>query len=113
MTVAVVFGLTLGPATAQESGGPFRVIWRIYSTGELRPILQGHVYNDSGRYAAAVRLQVEELGSAGQGGSRETVYVAGGVPPGGRGYFETRVRSGASNYRVIVVGVDWMDGGGG
>jgi hypothetical protein len=35
------------------------------------------------------------------------------VPPGGRGYFETRVRSGASNYRVIVVGVDWMDGGGG
>ena len=63
------------------------------------------------RHAERMRLVVEALDGAGKVTASATVWVLGGVPMGGRGYFGASVPE-APAYRVRVLSFDWTGRGG-
>ena len=78
-----------------------------------RPTISGYVYNLEGGYIAdRMTLLIERLDASGRVIGSSTTWVLGGVPPGNRSYFSTRVEPAAS-YRVRVNSFDWIGRGGG
>jgi hypothetical protein len=107
--LAILAGLVEPAETlAQRSTcGPFRVEW---NRGVLSPTsekLEGFVYNDSPCSLANVRLRVVALDANGRTTAQSGGWVAGDLPPRGRGYFALPLPSpSAVEYRVNVVSFD-------
>ena len=90
----------------------FRIEFEV-RTDPQRPTISGYVYNQEGGYFAdRVTLLIERLDASGKVTGSSTTWVLGGVPPGNRSYFSTRVEPAAS-YRVRVNSFDWIGRGGG
>ncbi|MBI1845940.1 MAG: hypothetical protein HY294_03680 [Candidatus Rokubacteria bacterium] len=104
-------------ALAQGWGGQpvpgVRVESETSTTRKGQPIVSGYVYNEKGMYAIRTRILVEQVDAAGAVVWSRTAWVAGDLPPFGRGYFEERVPVAGAAYRVSVVFIDWREGGGG
>ena len=59
------------------------------------------------------RQLVDSLDPAGAVTDQTIVYVPGELLPGSQHYFDTRVRSRAASYRVLVFQYEWIQAGGG
>jgi hypothetical protein len=106
------------PVTAQSMVPPGQqYLFRVEAAGGQdwrgRPVVSGYVYNDYGRAAAHVRLQVEVLDASGTVLSRTLAYEDSIVPNFNRAYFEARVPALGASYRVTVVNAEFLGGGGG
>ncbi len=88
--------------------GELRVDWK----QPQGSVIGGYVYNDGGTAAARVTVLAEGLDGAGQRVNATVGNVMGTIPGFSRAYFEVRVPPAAS-YRVSVLSVDWIRGGGG
>lgn len=88
----------------------FRLDW---SAGERggRPVVYGHVVNEWGMPARAVRLLVDALDPSGRVVGQNVTWVPGVLTPGTTAYFETPAPPAAS-YRVSVFAFDWIQTGG-
>lgn len=74
-------------------------------------VLSGYVYNmHSGMTADRMHLLIERLDANGNVIGTSSTWVLGGVPPGNRAYFSTRVEPAAA-YRVQIAGFDWIGRG--
>jgi len=90
----------------------FRIEFEVRADPQ-RPTISGYVYNLEGGYIAdRMTLLIERLDASGRVIGSSTTWVLGGVPPGNRSYFSTRVEPAAS-YRVRVNSFDWIGRGGG
>jgi len=89
----------------------FRVDFEVRADPQ-RPTISGYVYNfEPGYIADRMTLLIERLDASGRVIGTSTTWVLGGVPPGNRAYFTTRVEPAAS-YRVRVNSFDWLGRGG-
>lgn len=70
--------------------------------------ISGYVYNTSNRRAARMQLLVEGVDRSGKIVAKTTTWVAGGVPPNNRAFFEVSVPDAAS-YRLSVLSFEWVD----
>src|SRR5882672_9969799 len=90
----------------------FRIEFEVRADPQ-KPVVSGYVYNQEGGYIAdRMTLLIERLDASGRVTGSSTTWVLGGVPPGNRAYFSTRVEPAAS-YRVRVNSFDWLGRGGG
>ena len=89
----------------------FRIEWQT-TPGARGPVLEGYVHNDAHLMADRVRLGIEMLDASGNVVGSTTTWVLGGVPPGNRTWFQTRVPP-AARYQVEVLSFDWIGRGGG
>ena len=90
----------------------FRIEFEVRADPQ-RPVISGYIYNqEGGYYADRMTLLIERLDASGRVIGSSTTWVLGGVPPGNRSYFSTRVEPAAS-YRVRVNSFDWIGRGGG
>jgi hypothetical protein len=105
-------GRTAAQNYAQESlDRYFRLEWQV--TRDARGSrVTGFVYNLYHQPTDRVRLRVDALDAAGAVTARSGAWVAGGVPPDNRAWFEVRVPE-APAYRVQVESFDWVGRGGG
>jgi hypothetical protein len=87
----------------------FTVEWQADERGG-RPMVSGYVTNQFGLPMRNVRLRVEALDAAGGATANYIGYVNGYVSPGSRVYFEVPVPAKASNYRVVVLSFDIIQG---
>jgi hypothetical protein len=99
------------PYSLAEGQRDFRVEWRQHQTRQ-GPAIGGYVYNNAGMSAAKVSLLVEGLDEAGRPVNTTIGYVVGTVPGLSRAPFDVRV-PGAVSYRVNVLSLEWLKGGGG
>jgi len=89
----------------------FRIEFEVRADPQ-KPVVSGYVYNQEGGYIAdRMTLLIERLDASGRVTGSSTTWVLGGVPPGNRAYFSTRVEPAAS-YRVRVNSFDWLGRGG-
>jgi hypothetical protein len=88
----------------------FRVEWQV-TPSACGPVVEGFVHNKSGLFADRMRLQIDQLDSAGHAVGSTTTWVLGGVPSNNRTWFEARVPK-AVNYRVEILSFDWIGRGG-
>ncbi len=77
------------------------------------PIVWGYIYNQRGMSATRIRVLIEQLDGAGKTVGSRSAWVMGDLPPFGRDYFEESVATADATYRVGVISVEWLDGGGG
>ena len=71
--------------------------------------VSGYVVNTYYYFAARVPLLVEAFDAQGRLVDQRVQWVAGGVPPGDRIYFEVRNLPPADAYRVTVPYYTWQD----
>lgn len=112
--VALTIVLVASVCQAQIFGVPgrLRLEWEVEQPRDGRPTVTGYIYNDFAFWATAIQLLVEEMDNAGRP-VRETIgYVDDDVPPGLRTYFEVPLPKAGVTYRVTVLSVDWVGGGG-
>jgi hypothetical protein len=84
----------------------FRSSWDV-TQGRRGPQVEGYIYNNRGVGAEQMLLAVERVDASGQAVGCSTVWVAGSVPPGDRGYFVTPVPDASARYRVRVLSFNW------
>jgi hypothetical protein len=87
----------------------FHIEW---SARPLRPGLSsitGYVYNDYGKPAELVDLQVTTLDAAGRPVAAKVYRIGDTVPSRGRSYFELQVPA-SDAYHVDVIGYDFVEG---
>lgn len=87
----------------------FHIEW---SAQPLRPGLSkitGYVYNDYGKSAEFVELQVTTLDAAGQPVVAKVHRIGDTVPSRGRSYFELEVPA-SHAYHLDVIGYDFVEG---
>ena len=103
-------GRTAAQNYAQDSlDRYFRLEWQV--TREARGSrLTGFVYNLYHQGTDRVRLRVDVLDAGGAVTGRTGTWVAGGVPPDNRAWFDLRVPE-APAYRVQVESFDWVGRG--
>jgi len=117
-----------GPAVAQSvgTGDPgqlatpepslaervFHVEWNAQPGSSGRSTITGYVYNDYGRAAENVELQISNLDASGNVVGREIQRIGDTVPSRGRGYFQLQAPT-SYGYRVDVIGYDFNVGHGG
>jgi hypothetical protein len=89
----------------------FRLEWQVVHSAR-GPVIEGYVHNTSGLYADRMQLSIEQLDQAGAVIGSTGTWVLGGVPPGNRAWFRTRVPA-APAYRVEILSFDWVGRGGG
>jgi hypothetical protein len=110
MGVVVVMGvLLLGPALVRAGDGAqgdFSVGWEPHLVGGRDAAVKGYVDNHSQLLVGDVHLRVETLDEGGKVVGESFGWVAGDVPPGGRGYFVVRVGVSGADYRVTVESYD-------
>jgi len=87
----------------------FRLEWEV-TRGRKGPAIEGYVYNKGTQSAERMHLQIERLDASDRVVGSSTVWVLGGVPMGGRAYFNASVAD-ATSYRVQVLSFDWTGGG--
>ena len=71
------------------------------------PVVRGYVYNLYGADAPQVQILVEGLDAAGRPVSKAVQWVIGGVPAGGRRWFETAAPAPGETFRVSVFSWTW------
>jgi hypothetical protein len=84
----------------------FKLDWQSAS-GPKGPVVSGYLYNKSAMIADRVQLRIDALDANGQVVSSTGTWVAGGVPPENRTYFEACVPQAAS-YRVEISRFDFI-----
>jgi hypothetical protein len=111
-TLAIAISSARAENYSQQSlDRSFRVEFEVRADPQ-RPTVSGYVYNLEGGYIAdRMTLLIERLDASGRVVGSSTTWVLGGVPPGNRAYFTTRVAPAAS-YRVRVNSFDWIGRGG-
>jgi len=118
--VLVVARLALGPAVTGAAAALleplvvgwediFKLDWQAEPHGG-RPVVSGHIMNDSGYPVTRVQLLVEALDDRGAV-VRQTVdwLPGGGLEPAARAYFEVPAPGSASAYRVRVFAFDRIE----
>lgn len=85
----------------------FPVEWQPRS-GQLRPGVEGYVYNYSGYRVGSVRLKVEVLDPQGRVTRQQFGWVYGSIDSGGRGYFTLPPLKPAETYRIAVESFDLL-----
>jgi hypothetical protein len=90
----------------------FHVEWSAQPGSSGRSTITGYVYNDYGRAAENVELQVSNLDAAGNVVGKEVQRMGDTVPSRGRGYFQLQAPA-SYGYRVDVIGYDFNVGHGG
>jgi hypothetical protein len=116
VTLAVALGAAV-PAGAQGVGeaisdGRFRFEWEI-TASRKGPRLDAYVYNLQLLPVQNVLVLVEQLDDAGNAVRRSTTQVWGGVPAGGRTFFQVPGVTAGARYRLSVVNYDLQPAGGG
>jgi hypothetical protein len=90
----------------------FHVEWSAQPGRAGKSTISGYVYNDYGRAAENVELQVSNLDAAGNVVGKEIQRMGDTVPSRGRGYFQLQAPA-SYGYRVDVIGYDFNVGHGG
>ena len=90
----------------------FHVEWSAQPGRAGMSTISGYVYNDYGRAAENVELQVTNLDAAGNVVGKEIQRMGDTVPSRGRGYFQLQAPA-SYGYRVDVIGYDFNVGHGG
>lgn len=126
LSAVIAVALTSGPSTssAQAPGEGLTTAAEWFTPPYLRVEYQaqprarggseltGYVYNDYGRPANNVWLEITELDQAGQPIGQITRRVDELIPPMGRAYFDVRVPASAS-YHVVPQAGEFVEGFGG
>jgi hypothetical protein len=114
LAVALLLWLAAGAgaAIAQDAADADRFFGLEWAGSERRgrPNVTGYVVNNYRVRASNMRLIVESLDATGKTIDTASGFVAD-VPPGGRVYFEVRVKQKAPRYRVTITGWDWRESG--
>jgi hypothetical protein len=87
----------------------FRIEWGV-SRDARGSHVDGYVYNLYHQATDRVQLRVDRLDASGAVTGSSGAWVAGGVPPDNRAYFDVRVPE-APAYRVQIVSFDWVGRG--
>jgi hypothetical protein len=116
VSLAVVLGAA-APAGAQGvreaiADGPFRFEWEI-TASRKGPRLEAYLYNLQLRPVQSAQVLVEELDSADNVVRRLMTQVWGGVPAGGRAFFQVPGVAAGARHRLSVVNYDLQAVGGG
>ena len=90
----------------------FHVEWSAQPGSSGRSTITGYVYNDYGRAAENVELQITNLDASGNVVGREIERIGDTVPSRGRGYFQVQAPT-SYGYRVDVIGYEFNVGHGG
>jgi len=90
----------------------FHVEWSAQPGSSGRSTITGYVYNDYGRAAENVELQISNLDASGNVVGKEIQRIGDTVPSRGRGYFQVQAPT-SYGYRVDVIGYDFNVGHGG
>ncbi|HKB26043.1 MAG TPA: hypothetical protein VKG64_13445 [Methylomirabilota bacterium] len=109
LTLAMGFACTAwaqGPGPV-SSTSQLRIDSAVVQGKSGRPQVQGYVYNLYGRPAVTVQLLVEGLDGSGRTVSTKVFNVIGGVPGGGRGWFETAAPTPGETFKVSVMSWAW------
>jgi hypothetical protein len=112
----LAFLLLVAPTTAGPNYAPgsldryFTLEWEA-TPGPRGTVLEGYIYNHAHMMADRMRLSIEMLDASGRVTGTTATWVLGGVPPGNRTWFSTRVPP-ATAYRVEVLSFDWIGRGG-
>ena len=99
-------------ATAPEKSLAERSFHIEWSAQPLRPGLSkitGYVYNDYGKSAELVDIQVTTLDAAGHPVAAQVHRIGDTVPSRGRSYFELKVPA-SDSYHLDVIGYDFVEG---
>jgi hypothetical protein len=96
---------------AQESHDRyFRIEWQVTRDGRGRQHVSGYVYNLYHLGTDRVQLRVDRLDASGAATGTSGAWVAGGVPPDNRAFFDVVVPE-APAYRVQITSFDWFGRG--
>jgi hypothetical protein len=90
----------------------FHVEWNAQAGSSGRSTITGYVYNDYGRAAENVELQISNLDASGNVVGKEVQRIGDTVPSRGRAYFQLQAPT-SYGYRVDVIGYDFNVGHGG
>ena len=99
-------------ATPPEKSLTERLFHIEWNARPLRPgqsSITGYVYNDYGKPAELVDLQVTTLDAAGRPVAAKVYRIGDTVPSRGRSYFELQVPA-SDAYHVDVIGYDFVEG---
>ena len=107
LTLACAGAVVAQSPRAQSTSDHFRIESDTVQGKSGRSLVQGYVYNLYGRPALTVQLLVEGLDASGRTVSTKVLYVSGGVPAGGRGWFETAAPGPAATFRVSLFSWAW------
>jgi hypothetical protein len=80
----------------------FGIEWTVVTDPNGTRRIQGYVTNFYGRHADPVRVLGQALDASGHAVVQRLSWVLGGVPGGGRGYFEIDGLPVADSYQVTV-----------
>ena len=69
----------------------FRIVWLVSRDGRGAQHVSGYVYNMYHQATDRVQLRVEQLDASGAVTGSSGAWVAGGVPPDNRAFFDVRV----------------------
>ena len=103
LTLAMGFACTAwaqGPGPVSTTS-QFRIDSAVVQEKSGRPQVQGYVYN------LYVQLLVEGLDGSGRTVSTKVFNVIGGVPGGGRGWFEAAAPTPGETFKVSVMSWAW------
>lgn len=93
--------------TVRPNPQTFGVEWQPRS-GQLRPGVEGYVYNYSEYRVGSVRLKVEVLDPEGRVTRQHLSWVYGSIDAGGRGYFTLPPLKANETYRIAVESFDLL-----
>ena len=87
----------------------FHIEWNARPLRLGQSSIAGYVYNDYGKSAEFVELQVTMLDAAGHAVGTQVHRISDTVPSRGRSYFEFEVPA-SSAYHLAVIGFDFVEG---
>jgi len=90
----------------------FHIDWSAQPGRSGMSSISGYVYNDYGRAAERVEVQVSNLDATGHVVGREVQRIGDTVPSRGRSYFQVQAPA-SDGYRVDVIDYDFVVGLGG
>ena len=105
---AMAAGPGIGAAQSPPAPPPLRVQFEVDPPRDGLQAVCGRVFNDQSVAAWHVVLLVEGLDGAEQVTKSRQVEVMGEVPSAGWAFFCVPEQTGATTYRVRVIGADWM-----
>lgn len=113
VVIAACAGAALTPSeTVTTAMQGWEHYFRLEWTAQARPDgieIDGYAYNQHGAAMANVQLLAQALDASNNMVAQKLVWVPGGVPPLGRGYFKISALPPAHQYRVTVWAFDIVD----
>ena len=113
LALALAFCLALPVVASAQSPGAqstsdhFRIESETVQGKGGKPVVRGYVYNLYGAHALMLQILIEGLDAAGRPVSNAAQWVIGGVPAGGRRWFETAAPAPGETFRVSVLSWTW------